>query len=106
VDLAERARTRKLRIEDVEGGTFTVDNTGAFGSIVSLPIINHPQAAIMTIEAIVQRPIVINDAIAIRYMANLCLSFDHRVTDGAEAGAFLAAVKARLESFGPETPLF
>lgn len=105
-DLADRARNRKLRIEDVEGGTFTIDNTGAFGSIVSVPIINHPQAAIMTIEAIVQRPVVINDAIAIRSIANLCMSFDHRILDGAEAGAFLSNVKRRLEAFGPESALF
>jgi 2-oxoisovalerate dehydrogenase E2 component (dihydrolipoyl transacylase) len=104
-DLAERARARRLRIEDVEGGTFTVDNTGAFGSIVSVPIINHPQAAIMTIEAVVQRPVVVNDAIAIRHMVNLCLSFDHRVTDGAEAGAFLQAVKRRLESITDDSDL-
>ncbi len=97
-DLAERARSRKLRIEDVDGGTFTVDNTGAFGSIVSMPIINHPQAAIMTIEAIVKRPVVVNDAIAIRSMVNLCMSFDHRVLDGAQAGQFLTAVKKYLEA--------
>jgi 2-oxoisovalerate dehydrogenase E2 component (dihydrolipoyl transacylase) len=105
-DLAERARSRKLRIEDVEGGTFTVDNTGAFGSVMSVPLINPPQAAIMTIEAIVPRPVVREDAIAIRHVANLCMSFDHRVADGAQAGAFLASVKARLEAFGPETMLF
>ena len=105
-DLAGRARARKLRIEDVEGGTFTVDNTGAFGSVISVPLINYPQAAIMTFEAIVQRPVVVNDAIAIRHIVNLCMSFDHRILDGAQAGAFLSSVKGRLEEFGPETLLF
>jgi 2-oxoisovalerate dehydrogenase E2 component (dihydrolipoyl transacylase) len=105
-DLAERARARRLRIEDVEGGTFTVDNTGAFGSIVSVPLINFPQAAIMTVESIVKRPVVRDDAIAIRDMVNLCLSFDHRILDGAQAGRFLASVRRRLEEYGPETPLF
>jgi 2-oxoisovalerate dehydrogenase E2 component (dihydrolipoyl transacylase) len=105
-DLSERARARKLRIEDVEGGTFTVDNTGAFGSIASIPIINYPQAAIMTTEAIVARPVVTNDAIAIRHMVNLCLSFDHRIMDGAQAGGFLESVRARLEAFGDDTILF
>ena len=105
-DLTDRARARKLSIQDVEGGTFTVDNTGAFGSIMSVPIINHPQAAIMTLEAVVRRPVVIDDAIAIRHMVNLCLSFDHRILDGAQAGAFLASVKAKMQAFGPETELY
>jgi 2-oxoisovalerate dehydrogenase E2 component (dihydrolipoyl transacylase) len=105
-DVAERARARRLRIEDVEGGTFTVDNTGAFGSVVSVPIINFPQAAIMTVEAIVKRPVVREDAIAIRDMVNLCLSFDHRILDGAQAGRFLASVRQRLEDYGPQTALF
>src|SRR5205814_265360 len=104
-DLAERARARKLKLEDVEGGTFTVDNTGSFGSIMSAPIINLPQAAILTLEAIVARPVVVHDAIAIRQMVNMCLSFDHRILDGAEAGAFMASVKAKMESFGPEMML-
>ena len=105
-DLTDRARARRLSIQDVEGGTFTVDNTGAFGSIMSVPIINHPQAAIMTLEAVVRRPVVIDDAIAIRHMVNLCLSFDHRILDGAQAGAFLASVKARMQVFGPDTELY
>ena len=92
------ARAGTLAIEDVQGGTFTLNNTGALGSVVSVPIINHPQAAIMTTEAIVKRPVVVEgDAIAVRSMMNLCLTFDHRVCDGAEAAAFLSAVKARLE---------
>ncbi len=104
-DLAARARARKLTIADVEGGTFTIDNTGAFGSVLSRPIINQPQAAILTLEAVVKRPVVVDEAIAIRSMVNLCLSFDHRILDGAEAGRFLASVAVRLGAFGPETPL-
>ena len=96
--LTDGARAGTLGIEDVQGGTFTLNNTGALGSVVSVPIINHPQAAIMTTEAIVKRPIVVEgDAIAVRSMMNLCLTFDHRVCDGAEAAAFLSAVKVRLE---------
>ncbi len=96
--LSEGARAGTLGLTDVQGGTFTLNNTGALGSVVSVPIINHPQAAILTTEAIVKRPVVVEgDAIAVRSMMNLCLTFDHRVCDGAEAAAFLSAVKARLE---------
>jgi len=105
-DLATRARAGKLTLDDISGGTFTVDNTGSFGSIMSQPIINPPQAAIITFEAIVQRPVVRDDAIAIRSMVNLCLSLDHRVLDGVVAGRFLQAVRRRLESYGPETSLY
>ena len=105
-DLTVRARTNKLGIKDVEGGTFTLNNTGALGSIVSQPIINHPQAAILTTEAIQKRPVVRDDAIAIRSMVNLCISFDHRINDGAECGGFLLAVKTRLEAMGPDTPIY
>jgi len=106
-DLTTRARAGKLRLEDVQGGTFTVDNTGAFGSVVSAPIINLGQAAILSMEAITKRPVVLeNDAIAVRSIMNLCLSFDHRILDGAQAGAFLQAVKRRLEAFGPDMPIY
>ena len=105
-DLAQRARQNKLTLDDVHGGTFTLNNTGALGSIISQPIINHPQAAILTTEAIQKRPIVRDDAISIRSMMNLCISFDHRINDGAETGGFLQAVKARLESIGPDTPIY
>ena len=105
-DLSERARTNRLRVEDVQGGTFTLNNTGALGSVISGPIINHPQAGIMTTDIIQKRPVVINDAIAIRSMMNICLSFDHRINDGAEASAFLDAVAARLESIGPDTSVY
>lgn len=104
-DLTQRARQGKLTLADVQGGTFTLNNTGALGSTVSQPIINHPQAAILTTEAIQKRPVVINDAIAIRSMMNLCLSFDHRINDGAEAGAFIQAIKGRLEGISPDAGL-
>ncbi len=102
-DLTTRARGGALRLEDIEGGTFTLNNTGALGSILSQPLVNPPQAAILTTEAIVRRPVVVGDGIAIRSMMNLCMSFDHRIMDGAEASAFVNAVKSRLESVGPET---
>ncbi len=98
-DLVARAHAGKLRIEDMETGTFTVNNTGAFGSIASNPIVNHPQIGIVTMERVVRRPVVVeSDAIAIRSVMNVALSFDHRALDGAEAGAFLAALKERLEA--------
>jgi 2-oxoisovalerate dehydrogenase E2 component (dihydrolipoyl transacylase) len=102
-ELVRRARARELGTEDVSGGTFTVNNPGSLGSVVSTPIINHPQAAILSAEAIVKRPVVIDDAIAIRCMMNLEVSFDHRVLDGAAALMFLNAVKRRLEAYGPES---
>ena len=105
-DLITRARQNKLVLADVQGGTFTLNNTGALGSIVSQPIINYPQAAILTTEAIQKRPVVRDDAIAIRSMMNLCLSFDHRINDGAAVSAFLQAVKRRLEAMGPDTPVY
>ena len=105
-DLSQRARAASLRLEDVQGGTFTVNNTGALGSVMGGPIINHPQAGILTTEAVQQRPVIINDAIAIRWVMNLCLSFDHRINDGAEAGAFLQSVKGRLEAFDGDTPIY
>ena len=98
-DLIERARNKQLKPEDVQGGTFTLNNTGATGSVASQPIINQPQAAILTTESIVKRAVVIEDAIAIRHMMNMCLSFDHRIIDGMMAGQFLAAVKQRLEQW-------
>lgn len=105
-DIAQRARQKKLTLVDVQGGTFTLNNTGALGSTVSQPIINHPQAGILTTEAIVKRPMIRDDAIAIRSMMNLCLSFDHRINDGAESSGFLQAVKGRLEAMGPETAIY
>ncbi len=105
-DLTERTRTNRLRVEDVQGGTFTLNNTGALGSVISGPIINYPQAGIMTTDVIQKRPVVRDDAIAIRSMMNICLAFDHRINDGAEASGFLDVVASRLESIGPDTPVF
>lgn len=99
-DLAKRARSGKLTSADMSGGTFTVNNTGAFGSIQSMPIINAPQAAILSMESIVKRPVVLpDDSFAIRSMVNLCMSLDHRVLDGWVCGQFLQAVKKRMESY-------
>ncbi|MGB8955348.1 MAG: dihydrolipoamide acetyltransferase family protein [Tumebacillaceae bacterium] len=99
-DLAKRARSGKLTSADMSGGTFTVNNTGAFGSIQSMPIINSPQAAILSMESIVKRPVVLpDDSFAIRSMVNLCMSLDHRVLDGWVCGQFLQAVKKRMESY-------
>ena len=105
-DLTARARQGRLAVEDVQGGTFTLNNTGALGSIASQPIINHPQAAILTTEAVVKRPVVISDAIGIRSLMNICLTFDHRIMDGAEASAFSNAVKRRLEAISDDTGIY
>jgi 2-oxoisovalerate dehydrogenase E2 component (dihydrolipoyl transacylase) len=108
-DLARRARNKKLRPEDLEGGTFTVDNTGWTGSILTLPIINVPEVAIITMEKIVKRPVVLEDhgdAIAVRSMMNMCIAIDHRATDGAQAGAFLGDVAAWLGSVDENTPIW
>jgi 2-oxoisovalerate dehydrogenase E2 component (dihydrolipoyl transacylase) len=99
--LIEKARAGKLGADDLNGGTFTVNNTGANGSVLSKPIINGGQAGIVTMEAIVKRPVVIDDAIAIRSMMNVCLSLDHRVIDGTIANAFLGDLKRRLEAMKP-----
>ena len=98
----KRARSGQLGTKDISGGTFTVNNPGALGSVVSTPIINHPQAAILSAEAIVKRPVVVDDAseaIAVRSMMNLEISFDHRIFDGGVALKFLNSVKRRLESY-------
>ena len=86
----------------MQGGTFTVNNTGSFGSVQSMGIINYPQAAILQVESIVKRPVVMNNMIAVRDMVNLCLSLDHRVLDGLVCGRFLARVKEILESTSKE----
>ena len=106
-DLARRTREGKLRPQDMQGGTFTINNTGTFGSILSYPIINYPQAAILTMEKIVKKPVVMDDdMIAIRSVVNLCLSFDHRILDGVICGRFHQRVKHYLESYGPDTNLY
>jgi 2-oxoisovalerate dehydrogenase E2 component (dihydrolipoyl transacylase) len=105
-DLIDRARRNKLSADDLKEGTFTVNNTGANGSLASAPIINAGQAGIVTMETVVKRPMVMDDdAIAIRYMMNSCLSLDHRVVDGYVASGFLADLKKRLESMGPRGAL-
>ena len=98
-DLADRARARKLKAEEVQGGTFTVTNPGPYGSLFGTPIINQPQVAILGVGGIHKRPVVVNDAIAVRSMVYLALSFDHRLVDGAVADQFMADVKRRLESW-------
>jgi len=106
-DIALRARDNKLVLEDVHGGTFTLNNTGALGSVMSQPLVNPPQAAILTTEAIVKRPVVMSgDAIAVRSMMNICVTFDHRILDGAETSTFMDSVKRRLESVGPDTQIY
>jgi len=98
-DLAERARAKKLRVDEVQGGTFTVTNPGVFGSLFGTPIINQPQVAILGVGTVEKRPVVRDDAIAIRTMAYLALTFDHRIVDGADADRFMAHIKATLQEF-------
>ncbi len=98
-DLAERARGKKLKPEEVQGGTFTLTNPGPYGSLFGTPIINQPQVAILGVGGIHKRPVVVNDAIAVRSMVYLALSFDHRLVDGALADQFMADVKRRLEGW-------
>ncbi len=103
--LIDKARRGKLVVDDLTGGTFTVNNNGAAGSILSAPILVPGQAGIATMEAVVKRPVVRNDAIAIRSIMNVCLSLDHRVVDGSIASGFLADLKKRLEAMGPSGAL-
>ena len=109
-DLAERSRVSRLRLDDLQGGTITVNNTGWFGSVASGSIVNTPQVVIVNMEAIVKRPIVVSgpdgDTIAIRSMMNLPAAFDHRATDGAQVGRFVADLKLWLEAINPETPIY
>jgi len=104
-DLTTRARAGQLTPDDVAGGTFTVNNPGTFGSVVSTPILVQPQAAILSTEAIIKRPVVVNDMIAIRSMMNLSLSIDHRLLDGLAAARFLRQVKDSLEAVLEQVPL-
>jgi pyruvate/2-oxoglutarate dehydrogenase complex dihydrolipoamide acyltransferase (E2) component len=109
-DLAARARSGKLRVEDLQGGTFTVDNTGWFGSILTVPIINTPEVCILTTEAVVKRPVVREtpdgDVIAVRSMMNMVAGYDHRATDGAQVGKFMKDVICWLEATGPDTSIY
>ncbi len=98
-DLAERARSKRLSVDDVEGGTFTITNPGVFGSLFGTPIIHQPQVAILGVGTIEKRPVVRNDAIAIRPMVYLVLSFDHRIIDGAVADQFMSRIESLLENW-------
>ncbi len=98
-DVAVRARAKQLKPDEVHGGTFSITNPGPFGSILSVPIINQPQSAILAFDAVEKRPVVIDDAIAIRHRVYLSLSWDHRVIDGALASQFLGRVKQNLETW-------
>ena len=105
--VAQRARTNKLTVQDMQNSTFVVNNPGTFGTIISVPIINQPHAGILSMDAVVKRPVVTeDDAIAIRYMMYLCLSFDHRILDGAGAATFLQAVRTKLQSCGREIDVY
>jgi 2-oxoisovalerate dehydrogenase E2 component (dihydrolipoyl transacylase) len=109
-DVAARARAGKLKLDDYGGSTFTIDNTGWFGSNLTMPIINVPEVAILTMEAITKRAVVQEtpdgDVIAIRPTMNMVLAIDHRANDGAQAAAFLKVVKQALEAVGPDTPIY
>jgi pyruvate/2-oxoglutarate dehydrogenase complex dihydrolipoamide acyltransferase (E2) component len=103
-DLAERARGKRLSPNEVSGGTFTITNPGAYGAVLATPIINQPQVAILDLEAVVKRPVVVTDAegrdsIAVRPMTYLCMSWDHRALDGALAAQFLSTLKRLLEGW-------
>jgi 2-oxoglutarate dehydrogenase E2 component (dihydrolipoamide succinyltransferase) len=100
-DVAERARAKQLKPDEVQGGTFTITNPGQFGSQFGMPIINQPQVAILGVGTIEKRPVVVDDAIAIRTMAYLTLGYDHRLVDGATGDQFMADVKQHIENFDP-----
>ena len=102
VDIANRARVKQLKPDEVSGGTFTITNPGVFGALSGTPIINQPQVAILGVGAIEKRPVVIDDAIAIRLMAYLTIGYDHRLIDGAVADQFMPHVKHRLETWEAE----
>lgn len=109
-DVAERTRTNKVTPDELGGGTFTVTNTGSVGALFDTPIINQPQVAILGTGAVVKRPVVVpdlngQDVIAIRSMAYLALSYDHRLVDGADASRFLRSLKVRLEEAAFEAEL-
>jgi len=106
-ELAAKARKGTLQLHEMEGGTFTVNNTGSFGSVQSMGIINHPQAAILQVESIVKRPVIKDGMIAISDMVNLCMSLDHRVLDGLVCGRFMQRLKERIENTTKEsTPIY
>jgi 2-oxoglutarate dehydrogenase E2 component (dihydrolipoamide succinyltransferase) len=98
-DYADRARSKRLTVDEVQGGTFTITNPGVFGSLLGTPIINQPQVAVLCVGAIEKRPVVRQDAVAIRPMVYLTLTFDHRVIDGSVADQFMRQVKQALENW-------
>jgi pyruvate dehydrogenase E2 component (dihydrolipoamide acetyltransferase) len=100
-DLAARARSKQLKPDEVSGGTFTITNPGVFGALFGMPIINQPQVAILGVGNVEKRPVVVDDAIAIRPMAYLTLGYDHRIIDGAVADQFMSYVKRALENWDP-----
>ena len=101
VDLAGRARDKKLSPDEVQGGTFTITNPGVFGALFGMPIINQPQVAILGVGAVEKRPVVVNDAVTIRLRAYLTLGYDHRIIDGAVADEFMSHLKKTIENFDP-----
>jgi 2-oxoisovalerate dehydrogenase E2 component (dihydrolipoyl transacylase) len=105
--LAQKARTNKLTLQDMQNSTFVVNNPGVFGTIISMPIINQPHAGILSMDAVVKRAVVVeDDAIAVRSMMYIGLSFDHRILDGAGAGGFLQAVRGKLQSYGRDIDIY
>ena len=105
-DLANRARNRQLKADELQGGTFTVNNSGTFGTLFSYSVINPGQAGILTMEAIVERPVAVNGMIGIKPMMYLCFSFDHRVLDGLQAARFLTSSRKWLEAVTADTPIY
>jgi 2-oxoisovalerate dehydrogenase E2 component (dihydrolipoyl transacylase) len=105
-DIANRARTKQLKADDLAGATFTVNNSGTFGTLFSYSVINPGQAGILTMEAIVDRPVAIKGMIGIKPMMYLCFSFDHRVLDGLQAARFLVSCRKWLEAVTPESPIY
>ncbi|TME93624.1 MAG: 2-oxo acid dehydrogenase subunit E2, partial [Chloroflexi bacterium] len=105
-DVANRARNKQLKADDLAGATFTVNNSGTFGTLFSYSVINPGQAGILTMEAIVERPVAIKGMIGIKPMMYLCFSFDHRVLDGLQAARFLTSCRKWLEALSIETPVY
>src|SRR4030088_2197800 len=105
-DVATRARNKKLSADDLSGGTFTVNNSGTFGTLFSYSVINPGQAGILTMEAIVERPVAVNGGIGLRPMMYLCFSLDHRVLDGLQAARFLTSCRKWLDAVTAESPIY
>ena len=105
-DVATRARSKQLKADELTGGTFTVNNSGTFGTLFSYSVINPGQAGILTMEAIVERPVAVQGLIGIKPMMYLCFSFDHRVLDGLQAARFLTSCRRWLESVTVESPVY